>query len=83
MTFSVASKTTWEKTDVSSRQSTLSPKRTSDATLIAATVSNLGYMLGGTHMRRKRDKQLAFWAVVAIVGLIIFGIFIHKTLGGL
>lgn len=34
-------------------------------------------------MRSNRDKQLAFWAVVAIVGLIIFGIFIHKTLGGL
>lgn len=33
--------------------------------------------------RRKRDKQLAFWAVAAIVGLIIFGVFIHKMLGGL
>ena len=83
MIYSAASKTTWEKMDASSRQSTLSPKRTLDATLIAATVLNLGYMLGGTHMRSNRDKQLAFWAVVAIVGLIIFGIFIYKTLGGL
>lgn len=32
---------------------------------------------------KKRDKQIAFWTILGVLGLIAFGIFIMFVLGGI